>query len=72
MGTHILCTTQETAVSLRKTGWRKLIPTLPRKVERNPIPVQLSKILDKLEKVIKKQSTNLKKRHRDKSNSDST
>ncbi len=34
---RILCTIQETVVSLRKTEWRKPIFMPPRKAERNPI-----------------------------------
>jgi hypothetical protein len=37
MGAHILRTIQETAVSMRKTEWRKAISALTRKAERNPI-----------------------------------
>jgi hypothetical protein len=38
MGACILCTIQETVVSIRKTEQKNLISALPRKVERNPIP----------------------------------
>jgi hypothetical protein len=37
MGAHILHTLPKIAASTRKTGWRKLISTLPRRQVRNPI-----------------------------------
>jgi hypothetical protein len=77
MGAQILCTIQETVISMRKMEWRKLIFALQKKGGKKSNPArqnfaQLSKKLDKFEKVIKKFSANKsKKRCRDDSDSDS-
>ena len=71
MGARSRCTILEIAVGLRKMKRENPISAPLRKAERNPIPsfAQLSKKLDKFEKVIKKNDT--KKRKRCSSDSDS-
>ncbi len=76
MGAHTRCTILEIAVSSRKTELKKTNFCTAKKGGKKPNPtkqffMQLSKILNQLEKVIKKNDTKKRKRHCSNSDSDS-